>query len=496
MKDVRVKRKQGISRAMEICIAICLLLSALVLYVFTRPETLPPPQPVPDPSVLLFEAEKNELLSFTVKPSRGQAYTIVKQGDGYAAEGYSYYDLNLDLINAMADDLLYLETENTLGSYTEDDTVDFEMFGLGDDALEIRALFTEGREYTLRIGSRIPGDTPGDYGMLQGTPSLYQMSITIKDAFDHPLTWLHNIPEVNFTPDLLESVRFERGKESLLLRRIHDDVWVMDEPFSYPVSMDMINQLKESVGKMRFASFIDLAGRVDLADYGLDQPKGRIVFDLAASTITSFSSDMQTSSSQNVEAQQIVIDIGHAVDNLGFYALYDGVVYQASNLSMGFMTDPDPDSYLSRYPVSIPLNRLNTFSATSEDGLLISYHVALVEDIMPNNEVSRDAQGDTLYKIVFTNEAGEEVPAEDAAELYKRLIGIHATGKADTSRSYEGVSPVFEARIQFGQLNREIKFYPYDALHAAIAVDGTVLYYTDLNYLKEAEKIMLSLSGK
>ena len=173
MKDVRVKRKQGISRAMEICIAICLLLSALVLYVFTRPETLPPPQPVPDTSVLLFEAEKNELLSFTVKPSREQAYTIVKQGDGYAAEGYSYYDLNLDLINTMADSLLYLEAENTLGSYTEDDTVDFEMFGLGDDALEIRALFTEGREYTLRIGSRIPGDTPGDYGMLQGTPNLY-----------------------------------------------------------------------------------------------------------------------------------------------------------------------------------------------------------------------------------------------------------------------------------------------------------------------------------
>ena len=115
---------------------------------------------------------------------------------------------------------------------------------------------------------------------------------------------------------------------------------------------------------------------------------------------------------------------------------------------------------------------------------------------MPNNEVSRDAQGDTLYKIVFTNEAGEEVPAEDAAELYKRLTGIRATGKADTSRSYEGVSPVFEARIQFGQLTREIKFYPYDALHAAIAVDGTVLYYTDLTYLKEAEKIMLSLSGK
>ena len=496
MKDVRVKRKQGISRTMAICIAICILLSALVLYIVTRPETLPPPQPVPDTSVMLFEAEKSELLSFTVKPSRGQAYTIIKQGEDYIAENYPHYDLNLDLINAMADSLLYLEAENTLGSYTEDDTVDFEMFGLGDDPLEIRASFTEGREYTLRIGSRIPGDTPGDYGMMQGTSTLYQMSITIKDAFDHPITWLHSIPEVNFTPDLLESVRFERGKDSLVLRRIHDDVWVMDEPFSYPVSMDMINQLKESVGKMRFASFVDLAGQADLADYGLDMPVGRIIFNLAASTITSYSSDMQTSSSHSVEAQQIVIDIGHAVYNLGFYALYNGVVYQASNLSMGFMTDPDPDSYLSRYPVSIPLNRLNTFSAATEDGLQISYHVALVEDIMPNNEVSRDAQGDALYKFVFTNEAGEDAPAEDAVELYKRLMDIHSTGKADESRSYEDVSPIFETRFRFGELTRAIKFYPYDSLHAAIEVDGTVLYYTDMTYLKEAEKIMVSLSGK
>ena len=221
MKDVRVKRKQGISRIMALCIVICLLLSALVIYIFTLPKALPPPQPVPDTSVMLFEAEKNELLSFTVNPSRGQAYTIVKQGEGYIAEGYPHYDLNLDLVDTMADDLLYLQAENNLGSYTKDDTVDFDIFGLGDDALEIKAVFTEGREYTLRIGSRIPGDTPGDYGMLQGTPNLYQMSITIKDAFDHPLTWLHNIPEVNFTPDLLESVRFERGQDILALRQLY-----------------------------------------------------------------------------------------------------------------------------------------------------------------------------------------------------------------------------------------------------------------------------------
>lgn len=496
MKDVRVKRKKGISRAAEICIAVCILASAFALYLFTRPETLPPPKPAADTSAMLFEAQKSELLSFTVKPSRAQAYTITRQGEGYAAEGYPHYDLNLDLINTMADNLLYLQAENTLGSYTEDDVVDLDIFGLGDDALEITARFTEGREYTLRIGSSVPGDTPGDYGMLLNKPNLYQMSITIKDAFDHPLNWLHNIPDVNFTPSLLESVRFEREQDRLVLRRIHDDVWVMDEPFSYPVSMDRINQLKESVGKMRFASFIDLAQNIDLADYGLDQPSGRIVFDLAASTITSYSSDMQTSSNRGVEAQQIVIDIGNSIDNLGFYCLYDGAVYQASNLSMGFMTDPEPSSYLSTYPVSIPLHRLTAFSVTSKDGLMIICHVALVEDILPNNEVSRDAQGDTLYNFVFTDGSGKEIPAEDAADLYKRLTEIHSTGRADTSRSYKGVSPVFEARLQFGRLNRNVKFYPYDALHAAIEVDGTVLYYTDLTYLKEAEKILLSLSGK
>lgn len=497
MKKVRINQKKSISRKTTLFFMLLLLAIALIIFLLSRPASFPQPEPMPDTRVMLFEATAEELISFTIKPFQEMEYTIVKQNNDYKVEGYPYYDLNQEIIEKMVDTLIYLEASDTLGNYTEEKDIDLEMFGLGEDALEVTARFTDNRSYTLRIGSRIPGDIPSDYGMILDSPMLYAVSITMRDEFDYPLNRLHNLPAINFNPDLLEAVRFEEGLKSLVLRRISDEVWVMEQPFSYPVSADKIEIFKENVGKMRFASFVDLESMADLRSYGLDQPRMRIIFDLAPSTITEYSPDLQSSTEHSVEAQQIVIEIGNPLgEGIGFYCLYNGTVYQATNLSMGFMLDTNAANYLSVYPLGWPLNRLDSINIVSKSGQNFLYHVELVEDIQLNNEVSTNAQGEILYQFAFRDGNDRDVEPEQIIQLYKSLASIRATGAVEASYSTKALSPELEVYLQFGMFSRYVKFYPYDALHAAIEVDGTILFYTDLAYLNEAEAVMSGLSGK
>ncbi len=496
MKEVRIKRKKPIKQKYALLLILLLLFLSFVFYLITRPASLPPPVPVADTSIVLFEATEDELLSFTVRPTGGDPYTIVRHNGAYEVEGYPYYDLNLNLVTDMVDNLLYLIAADTIDLSERSIEDHLNDFGLQNGALEVTARFTSNRQYTLRLGSRIPGDIPFDYGMLLGSPSLYALSITLKEDFSYFLNWLHMLPDINFTPDLLDTVRFEDDHGNLLLRRINDDIWMVEEPFSYPASLDQINKLKESVGKMRFAAFIDLAEKADLAVYGLDSPHMKLTFDLADSTIVSYSPDMQTSAEYSVDAQHLTIEIGDLIEGIGFYCLYDESVYQASDLSMGFMLKADPFEYLSTFPMAVPLNHIDSFSVKSEDELIFNFQVSLVEDVLPNNALARDSFGNILFVFSFADDNGNDIPTEKVTDLYKALTAVRTTGVVNQKYFFPDNRAILEAELRYGFSTRKIRFIPYDALHAAIEIDGTILFYTDLNYINEVKKALSAISSE
>lgn len=496
MKQVRVHKKRGISPKASLLLIFGMLLVALCLYLLSRPAALPAPQAIEDTSVILYEHTEDELLSFTIEPTRGLPYTIRKSYSGYSIDNYPDYDINLELLRDMVDSIVYLQASENLGHFHEEDIVDLSMFGLDEGAFELTARFSDESEYTLRIGSRIPGDIPSDYAMLEGSSTIYSLSISIKEDLDVPVNWLHTLPSVNFTPDLLERIQFTSPQENLVLTRAAENVWVMESPHSYPVSRSKMDALKSNIGKMRFASFVESTDTADLSHYGLDQPRLSVIFELAPSTITSYSSDMQTSQQIAVDAQAIVMEVGSLIDGIGFYCLYNGAVYQASDLSMGFMLDASAEDYLSDYPVGLPLSTLDAFSITQENGTTTLYRVELVEDIQSNNAVTTDSYGDTLYNFAFTDDAGHDVPSEQPMFLYSSLNALRSTGIASPTKLDDAQPAILEVQIMHPHFTRTIKFYPYDALHAAIEVDGSIVHYTDLAYLNEIQRILADISGK
>ncbi len=494
MKEVSTKAVKRFGLKGRLIASISILAAAATVYVLTRPPKLPPPEPLPDTSAILFSAEEDDLLSFTIKRPGEEAYTVLRTDTGFQLLGQEYYVLNPEVISQMTANLAFLNAEETFDSdVTSDPSWHAEDFGLSEEALEISARFQDDRSYTLYLGADAPGEPPKDYGQVKGSSALYGFSPSLREVFDHPKTWLHAVPQINFAPELLNAVTLTRPGETLSIRRIEDDVWELSSPVSYPVSAGSIESLKTHISGMRLAGFVDQASRLELADYGLQTPQLTVVFDLSPSLITRYDEALEPASADEVEAQQIVLAFGSKVNNIGYYCLFDGAVYQVTDLSMGFLPKMRTEDYLSAYPVNIPLNRVNTFEVADGDGLSKKLTIELVEEVLPNNQLSRDKDGETLYTFIFSDPSGTEIETSRAAALYEALMAIRSTGNLDAPSGDSTGKALLTVSLEYGGNRRTVKLYPYDALHAAIEVNGTRRFYTDMAYVDAALKAISQL---
>ncbi|NLD24643.1 MAG: DUF4340 domain-containing protein [Bacteroidales bacterium] len=485
MKKVRIKNASLLSFNRVIVFTAILAVIVLASYYIKlsghKPSTKPPI--THDTKMLLFKGEESDLESFTVKPSSGDKYTIIRIEDIFMIKGYPEYELNQSIINEMVDSLIYFEAED-LNFVADIGTIDDH--GLGENATEVKVKFKNNRSYHFKIGGRIPTDIPKDYGSFNGEDKMYAFSITIKELFDQEMNWLHIVPEINFSPDLLEKVTFEENNQRFTLSRQAEGLWSIQEPFSYPVSDIKISRFLESIGRMRLASFVAKANLENTHQYGLDNPHIKVTFLLAPSIITSTSLIDGQQSSKLIDQQEIIIQIGHPIAGIGFYCQYMDNIYQASDLSMGFMLETNALYYISQFPINVPLNLIDTISITQKGGLEHSYTVLLVEHILPNNLIGEDSQGRMLYDFFITSGEGTEVSSEDFTKLYSLLMTTGSNGNLSNIYEPSGL-PFMQVRLSFKGYERLIEFYPLDALHSAIGVDGKFYHFTDMNSLKEIE---------
>lgn len=485
MKEVRVKQRRtwgiGHKAVVALLAMVSILAGALLLPRLLRPAA-PLPSPLPDSTIRLFTSEEEKIASFTVSPTGEGPYTIRRDGNQFVVDGQPGFDLSPDAIRAMLDVLIYFEAADVVGS-TETDGLNPVDYGLGEDALYVSVALADGRTFGFKIGNRMLTHTPLDYGMVQGDSTIYALNIDIKQTFDQRLGWLHTLPNINFTPELMDSLQVT-GEQDLHIRRLTDGLWEMEKPFRYPVSVEKMRGMFDAIKKMRFAAYVSPADDEHLAQYGLQEPRLTVAFHLAESVITSQAASGAEPISQHVGEQSIRIEIGNPVPGVGFYCRYLDTIYQASDLSMGFLDIKEPETFLSSLPLYIPLSALSHVVISGESGSSSVYDISLVEEILPNNEIARDGQGNILYRYHIVSD-GKEIMEDKFAALYGTLMSIRATG--NISETYEpGGVPLLSIRLEGDGVERSAVFYPYDALHAAIGVNGTFVHYADLASIKEA----------
>ena len=83
-----------------------------------------------------------------------------------------------------------------------------------------------------------------------------------------------------------------------------------------------------------------------------------------------------------------------------------------------------------------------------------------------------------LYDFhVFRN--GEETDPEAFLTAYGRLLSLRTTDRLPDSYILPDIPPRLSITVQRSSGTRQVDFYPLDALHDVVAIDGTALFRTE-----------------
>lgn len=488
MKKVSRRLKSGRSTRFYLMLG-ALVLAAIGLLASALGWLRPGPGPMGDISgqrpetTLLFSSEPERIQAFSIKPGAGDGYTLVRRGDTFVLDGQESFPLDADSLAHMLESLRHITTLSSYGDISGED-VTMEDLGFDESALKVEILRDGEQPFAFAIGKRVPAaDVPQDYLMLRDQALLYGIDTDMRYALDRKLESLHPVPRLDIGSDLLDAFIVESDKQRLEIARIGEGLWQMRSPYAYPVSAASIRDLLKRITDMRLASYVAEASPEALPRFGLEKPRLRVTLTQAASTITIHDEQGQATQQVAVDPQQLVLHIGDDISGTGFYCQYQDSIYQASNLSMGFLLRQTPDGYLSRQVLDIPLNMVRELRFMLPGSPPQHYQMALVEHILPNGDFALDELGNQLYDYNLSYE-DSVIDPEPLASLYADLMRMESFGQVGADYAPEQHQALLTLQLEMADgLQREISFCPYDALHGALVINGHALYLVPLSSL-------------
>lgn len=436
---------------------------------------------------MMIEQKEEDLLRFEVTNSKGEQFALVNTGAGFQVERQPDYPLNEVDVSLMVKDLTILEATDLAGDAPLDTAV-LQELGLGPDAPRVTASYRDGQDITLLFGADARTEIPADFIMMADDSKVYTISPETKQHFDRSLNTLHTVPAINFNSQLVQRIRVE-GENAFVLEQ-QEGWWEVKEPVLAAADHQAVGKLLKDIGSMRFALYADEGSSSKLEEYGLLSPRRRIVFELSDSVITGYDKDDRVVDSLPVPAQQIQLDLGADYGNIGLYLLYDGKVYLGSNASMGFLKQLSLASVKSSSPLGIPVNRLRSILA-EEGGKQALFTIGFMEAVLPNNQLARDEMGNLLYDILV-DVGTAEIKPDSFMQEYLKLMAL--AGHGALPEGFTADDDQMLRRYQFELLDgttRELAFYPFDALHAAMRVNGVFVSYVAITTMASLDFLSL-----
>lgn len=454
---------------------LLLLIAALAgggAYYFSRPQV--PPLPETEEKRALLDRPEEEIAALTVRPSAGESYTLRRQDGAFHMEGDADMPLRentlRDMLNVCAD----LKAEETILD-TAQTPANLADFHLDPPEILVTVAYQDGEAAMLLLGAQTPDEIPHRYCMLSGDTVIYSVLSVDGDVFSHERAYSRAFSQPELRSDLIDRVTVT-GSVTFDMR-FTPSGWIMESPYRYPLNPLRTDGLLNQIESMGFEACLGMEDELKAEDYGLAEPEVAVSLTQAATVVTGETEDGQQVSIP-VPETVYTLYLGSETGKSGVYALWNGAVYKASNFVMGFWKELRPDAMLLLKPVNFLVNDLLRVEF-SADGKEKGYTVEMVESVAPNNRIETDEYGQVLYDAAVRRaETGESMDAEAFLTWYQELSQLSPAGTLP-----EGYVPQGDARarifLQSNSIARELLFYPYDALHAAMTVDGVCRYYVE-----------------
>ncbi len=458
---------------LALLLCACAVTGGAVLLLRSLPHGLPLPEE--KETILLLARPAEEISSVVIAPRDSAAYPLVRKEGGFVLQGQENAELRASVMDEITLSLGKVPAEAVvLTELNPAQGLTKAAFGLEPPQARISIIYQDGETKELLLGDLAPNeDRPQRYCMIAGDPRLYTMLEADSTVFFHEMEYLLAFDQPSIDPSLLDSIDVTGGV--VWQADYTPSGWLMEKPFRYPLSLTRMDALLNRIENMGFEALLGDEASVDLAAYGLDTPEVTVKLTQAATMITGETENGQQVAFPVAE-REYLLKLGKDTGKSGVYLSWEGRVFKASNFLLGFWKTLNPRDLVLLNPINLQVNDLSEVSVAAP-GISAAFAVRMVESIAENNQIATDEYGQTLYDMAVRR-AGEanDMDAEAFAAWYTKLASLSGDGTLPESFTLSGESRA-TVILTNSHLTRAIDFYPYDALHDAMAVDGVALFY-------------------
>jgi hypothetical protein len=379
-------------------------------------------------------------------------------------------------------DCAILEAEDTVYETKEEWEPHKADFGLNPPAVTVEVTYTDGNTAAFSLGAESPVNH-WNYFTLEGDPRLYLASAEMIDLFDQDVTAFHHIDQPVIHHQRIDSITIQNGSVvTEAAWKLETDItdpnalsaWRMTAPYSYPCDAAAMDTLVNAMEKLYLGRFVSKATEAAKAQYGFTPPRRIITLHQAAGDIAAANESGAYEVTHNPESTW-ALTIGTAGGDYVDYVEAGGSIYLVSTISQPLLGSLVPENTLLQQPAAISLETIQSLTV-EQNGESRAYTLKRVEQVLPNNELAYDENGNVLMDT-FVDLNGKEYSLTDFETAITALQSVTVSGRLPEGFKPEGSSSVKLTFTLLDGRTRTLEAAPFDALQDALSVDGTYLFY-------------------
>ena len=480
-KIERKKDKHLSAKVILLSVLFFAALSALAVVFLnhTGPKEEPASAPRSEADLTIYKKDLSLLTSVTLYRKGEEQLTLNYQDGTFSLDGRADFPLRSTSVEYLAETAAGLTADEIILEKAESEALSAPAFGLSPAERSARFRYSDGEEIILSIGALMPIENPRYYAAVSGKDMLFSVTQDIRDSISLTVESLHPVERPQVNHELLDRITIS-GDASFDAVRTPEG-WQMQKPFSYPLSDSAMETLLERLDNLRFATWIDDAGTLNLADYGLS-PAVRTMTLTFAETVVTAPDETGQEVSFRLPENEMSFSLGDARNETSFYMLYNDQVYSATYLTFSFLKNFSWDRYLLLNPLSWGANNLSAVSWTREDQSA-EYRIRYTEKVLPNNELETDKYGNILYEMFVTRD-GAPVDTERFSAWYQSLGQIQGTQRCEAQTFSEDTPVLLSVTVvnEAGTASRTVTICEYSAVQDILFVDGVSLFLIDRSW--------------
>ena len=484
MQKVDRKDRKSHPKARRTALIVTVVFLTLVLACYqavTRDDPLPA-APAPEQGVLIAR-ETAEVERIEVQLRAGEGWAAVQTApDTLTIEGDPPVTADSAVAARLLQAVAVIGYNEVLAEDLQALSAPAAEFGLENPREVLTVRYTDGTELTVRIGDRFSdGDETFYYMTADGDSRLLALDVGTAEDLTVDRALLRPVRQPSIQRARIDRISVTLPEEErvwALEGSVTDpdaaDRWVLEKPVRYPADGTALENLRKNAANLRLGAFVAEAAPETLTAYGFDSPRAVIEVRMAEGTTLVTGADGALEE-RDWPGETVTFTLGGAKNDMVDYILFEGDICTVSHFLLSGILDTKPLATLTRYPVLTALSNLRSLTWTDAEGTT-RWEVERTEQVAPNNDLVLDAEGNPVWDVTLTrNGAPADWDAFGAA--YQRLLVVRVSGVLPADWQTEEAPHTLLTFATETGATHTIALYTFDALHDAVAVDGSCVFY-------------------